>query len=179
MDAQTVFQFWFKELVPEQWFVKSRWLDDQMRERFGDIHEAAARGELGHWRETIQGRLAEILLLDQFSRNIHRDTAKAFAQDELALELAKAAIATGHDRELPIEQRSFLYMPFMHSENAADHVRAVELFSGPGFENQLKFELKHKAIIDRFGRYPHRNVFLGRATTPEELEFLKGPDSSF
>ncbi|MBX3017785.1 MAG: DUF924 domain-containing protein [Bdellovibrionaceae bacterium] len=179
MNAQSIFQYWFKELAPEQWFVKSRWLDDQMRDRFGEIHEAAARGELTHWRDTMQNRLAEVLLLDQFSRNIHRDTAKAFAQDALALDLAKAAIATGQDRDLPVEQRTFLYMPFMHSEDPAEHVRAVELFSGPGFETQLNFELKHKAIIDRFGRYPHRNVFLGRDTTPEELEFLKGPDSSF
>lgn len=179
MDAAAVFNFWFKELVPEQWFVKSRWLDEQMRERFGDIHAAAARGELAHWRDGIANRLSEVLLLDQFSRNIHRDTAKAFAQDALALELAKAAIATGRDRDLPVEQRSFLYMPFMHSEDPAEHVRAVELFSEPGFETQLRFELKHKAIIDRFGRYPHRNVFLGRDTTLEELEFLKGPDSSF
>lgn len=179
MDAQTVHNFWFKELVPEQWFIKSSHFDQTLRDRFGEIHAAAARGELSHWRNTMPGRLAEIIVLDQFSRNMFRDSAKAFAQDALALDLAKAAVATGHDRDLTIPERAFLYMPFMHSENLKDHEQAVELFSQPGLDTQLAFELRHKTIIERFGRYPHRNNFLGRATTAEEIEFLKLPGSAF
>jgi uncharacterized protein (DUF924 family) len=179
MDAQTVHNFWFKELVPEQWFIKSHSLDQTLIERFGAVHKAAAKGDLTHWRETIQGRLSEIIVLDQFSRNMFRDSAKAFAQDALALELAKAAVVTGQDRNLTIPERAFLYMPFMHSENLKDHEQAVELFGQPGLETQLAFELRHKKIIEKFGRYPHRNNFLGRASTAEEFEFLKLPGSSF
>lgn len=179
MDAQSVHNFWFKELVPEQWFIQSRHLDQTLTERFGAVHKVAARGQLTHWRETIQGRLSEILVLDQFSRHMFRDSAKAFAQDALALELAKAAVVTGQDRNLTIPERAFLYMPFMHSEDLKDHEQAVELFGQPGLETQLAFELRHKKIIQKFGRYPHRNNFLGRASTPEEVEFLKQPGSSF
>jgi len=117
--------------------------------------------------------------LDQFSRNVYRDTARAFAQDALALALAQELVASGQDRSLPLAQRSFAYMPYMHSESALIHAQAVALFSQPGMEDALRFELRHQAIIARFGRYPHRNAILGRISTAEELAFLGEPGSSF
>ena len=141
--------------------------------------EAAARCELFAWRATPEGRLAEIVVLDQFSRNVWRDTPRAFAQDALALALAQELVASGQDRSLPVAQRRFAYMPYMHSESALIHGQAVALFSQPGLEDNLRFEHAHKAIIDRFGRYPHRNAILGRESTAEELAFLSGPGSSF
>ena len=123
--------------------------------------------------------MAEILVLDQFSRNVYRDTARAFAQDALALALAQELVASGQDRSLPTAQRVFAYMPYMHSESAAIHAQAMVLFDQPGLENALDFERRHRDIIERFGRYPHRNAVLGRASTPQETEFLTQPGSSF
>jgi len=177
--ADAVLRFWFEELTPEDWFRKDPSLDRRIAERFGSTLAAAARCELFHWRESARGRLAEVLVLDQFSRNIHRDTAAAFANDTLALALAQEAVTRGCDRELSVPERVFLYLPWMHSESALIHEEALRLFAAPGLEKNLDFERRHKAIIDRFGRYPHRNAVLGRASTAEELEFLKQPGSSF
>ena len=124
-------------------------------------------------------RLAEIIILDQFSRNIHRGTPDAFAADPLALALAQEAVSSGADQALPVSRRAFLYMPFMHSESQAIHELAVRLFSASGLAENLKAELRHQAIITRFGRYPHRNSILGRISTPEEEAFLEEPGSSF
>ena len=154
-------------------------LDKSMKMRFSDIHHSATLGELYAWRETPEGRLAEIIILDQFSRNIYRDTPLAFAYDATALVLAQEAIRLKADEQVAFEHRMFMYMPYMHSESALIHTIAVELFSLPGAEYNYEFELKHKAIIDKFGRYPHRNAVLGRQSTAEELEFLKQPNSSF
>jgi uncharacterized protein (DUF924 family) len=175
----TVLDFWFKELAPQQWWVKSVELDALIAAHFGALHEAAGRCELYGWRETAWGRLAEVIVLDQFSRNLHRDSPLAFANDALALGLAQMAVADGADRELESAQRSFLYMPYMHSESLLIHAQAVKLFSQPGLEGNLGFELKHREIIERFGRYPHRNAALGRISSPEEIAFLKTPGSSF
>ena len=174
-----VIDFWFEELEPKQWFVKDLSLDQSISQRFRSVHQQATAGELYFWREEPLGRLAEIIVLDQFSRNIFRDKSKAFAFDNLALVLAQEAVAQGHDKALTDSQRSFLYMPYMHSESSEIHKIAVELFSQPGLEGNLDFELQHKAIIDRFGRYPHRNGILCRESTADELEFLKQPGSSF
>ena len=179
MQAHTVLHFWFTELTPAQHFVKDAALDDTIRTQFGRVLEAAARCELFAWRTTPEGRLAEIIVLDQFSRNVWRDTPRAFTQDTLALALAQELVASGADRTLPIEQRRFAYMPYMHSESALIHQQAVALFSQPGLEDNLRFEHAHKAIIDRFGRYPHRNAILGRTSTAEEQAFLQQPGSSF
>jgi uncharacterized protein (DUF924 family) len=179
MHPQSILHFWFTELTHKQHFAKDAALDEAIRTRFGATLEAAARCELFAWRATPEGRLAEVLVLDQFSRNVYRDTARAFAQDALALVLAQELVASGQDRSLPLAQRSFAYMPYMHSESALVHAQAVTLFSQLGNENNLNFELRHKAIIDRFGRYPHRNTILGRTSTPEELVFLSEPGSSF
>ena len=178
MQAQDILDFWFEELTDKQHFIKDPALDDMMRKRFGTTLEAAARCELFTWRTTPQGRLAEILVLDQFSRNIFRDTPRAFAQDSLALVLAQELVGSAQDRSLPERQRVFVYMPYMHSESPAIHEQAIQLFSQPGLEGNLDFALRHKAIIDRFGRYPHRNQVLERASSAPEVAFLSEPGSS-
>lgn len=174
-----ILDFWFAEITPAQWWAKSDDFDRLVEARFGAVLQAAARCELYAWRATPAGRLAEVIVLDQFSRNIHRGKAAAFANDALALGLAQEAVAAGADKGLLLAQRAFLYLPYMHSESAAIHAQAVALFSQPGLEHNLDFELRHKAIIDRFGRYPHRNAVLGRASTAEEVAFLQTPGSSF
>lgn len=174
-----VLHFWFDELDRADWWKKSPVLDRRIGDRFGPTLAAAARCELYAWRVTPPGRLAEVIVLDQFSRNIHRETASAFANDALALALAQEAVALGCDRRLPVERRTFLYLPYMHSESALIHEEALRLFDTPGLEYNLDFERRHKAIIDRFGRYPHRNAVLGRDSTPEELAFLQQPGSTF
>lgn len=179
VQPQPILHFWFEDLTPKQHFVKDAALDETISARFGDTLEAAARCELFAWRATPEGRLAEIIVLDQFSRNAYRDTPRAFAQDALALVLAQELVASTQDRSLPAAQRVFAYMPYMHSESRVVHVQAVALFSQPGLEGNLPFALSHRAIIERFGRYPHRNAVLGRASTDEELAFLREPGSSF
>ena len=179
MSPVDTLHFWFTELTPKHHYAKDAALDEAIRNRFGDTLAAAARCELFAWRATPEGRLAEILVLDQFSRNVYRDTPQAFAQDALALALAQELVARGQDRSLPLAQRSFAYMPYMHSESALVHEQAIALFSQPGMEETLRFEQRHQAIIERFGRYPHRNAILGRESTPEELAFLSEPGSGF
>ncbi|HDY7531243.1 TPA: DUF924 domain-containing protein [Vibrio vulnificus] len=174
-----IIEFWFNELEPKQWWQKDAAFDSMIKTRFGELHRQARHGELFKWRETALGSLAEIIILDQFSRNIYRDEADSFACDSVALALAQFAISKGLDIELSINERAFMYMPFMHSESKLIHTQAVKLFEALGVESNLDFELKHKAIIDRFGRYPHRNQILGRQSTSEELEFLKQPNSGF
>ena len=177
-QAAEVLAFWFEELEPKQWWVKDPALDATIEKRFGELHPAASACELFEWRKTAAGRLAEVIVLDQSSRNLHRGTPRAFSQDPLALALAQAAVAVGADQQLPEDRRGFLYMPFMHSESPRIHVRGAELFGklGEGMRDAAKH---HRSIVDRFGRYPHRNEILGRASTAEELEFLKKPGSSF
>lgn len=171
--------FWFDELAPEQWFKKDSDVDKEIGNRFSELHQQAAACELWFWREHAEGRLAEIILLDQFSRNMFRGTPGSFAYDPLSLALAQEAVNLGIDEHLSASQKAFLYMPYMHSESAGIHEVAVQLFNQPGLETNYDFELKHKVIIDRFGRYPHRNEILGRKSTAEEIEFLKQPGSGF
>jgi uncharacterized protein (DUF924 family) len=174
-----VLSFWFEELSPKDWYKKSDELDATIRERFGEVHERASASELDSWRTDAKGALAEIIVLDQFSRNMYRDSPRAFAQDALSVALSQQAISKGFDKELKPTELAFLFMPLMHSESSAIHDRAMELFSAPGLEKSLRFEERHKEIIDRFGRYPHRNQVLGRESTAEEEAFLKEPGSSF
>ncbi|WP_070971840.1 DUF924 family protein [Vibrio sonorensis] len=176
---QDVIDFWFSTLTPKDWFTVNPELDKTITAKFGSLLKQAAQCELFAWRGTPEGRLAEIIVLDQFSRNIHRNTPLAFAQDPLALALAQQAIDAGDDMRLPAEKRAFAYLPFMHSESKLIHEQAVTLFSQQGMENNLEFEHKHKVIIDRFARYPHRNAVLNRQSTEEELAFLQQPNSSF
>lgn len=176
---QKVIDFWFEEIDNSQWWVKDEEFDESIRKRFLETHGKAVKCELYSWRKTGSGALAEIIVLDQLSRNMFRDTPKAFAYDALALALAQNAVTCGYDSELSPEKRSFLYMPFMHSESVVIHAVAEAMFSQPGLEEALRFERRHKAIIEKFGRYPHRNSVLGRIATPEEEEFLRLPGSSF
>jgi len=178
-SVQEVLEFWFVELEPRQWWVKDEGVDREIEGRFVALHQYAIAGKLFDWRETAMGRLAEIIILDQFSRNIYRDRAEAFAWDGMALVLAQEAVRIGADQEFETPEKAFFYMPYMHSESMAIHTQAVRLFDQPGAEFNLEFEIRHKAIIDRFGRYPHRNSVLGRKSSPEELVFLEGPNSSF
>ena len=179
VDAEEVIDFWFTQIRPAQWWGGGAGLDRIIAERFGATHARAIRGELFNWRIDPPGRLAEILVLDQFSRNIYRGTALAFAADPMALALAQEAVAAKASAGLRPQQRAFLYMPYMHSESREIHEIAVRLFSEPGLEDNLDSEFKHKAIIDRFGRYPHRNAMLGRLSSDEEIAFLEGSRPSF
>lgn len=174
-----VLDFWFKELTPAQWFRKDTTLDATIIERFGALQASASRAELWLWRRSALGRLAEVIVLDQFSRQMYRDTPEAFANDTMALALAQEAVAQAADRHLDVAWRAFLYMPYMHSESLAIHEEALRLFDQPGLEENLRFEHRHREILQRFGRYPHRNVILGRESSPEELAFLAEPGSSF
>lgn len=174
-----VLNFWFNELETKDWYKKSDSLDKKISDLFLETYHQATRGELFHWRNSIEGRLAEIIVLDQFSRNIFRNDPRSFQFDCIALTLSQEASQRPDAKDLPPIKRGFLYMPFMHSESLKIHEQAVELFSQEGLENNLEFEFKHKKIIERFGRYPHRNQILGRTSTPEEIEFLKEPGSSF
>jgi len=176
---EDVIEFWFTESGPEKWWKKDLQFDRQIGERFGAVHAQAINCELFAWRASAAGRLAEIIVIDQFSRNMYRDTPKSFAFDPLALALAQEAISQQVQLGLAGPQRAFLYMPYMHSESREIHKIAAVLFSEPEVEGNRDFELRHKAIIDQFGRYPHRNEILGRASTAAELEFLQEPGSSF
>ena len=174
-----VLEFWFETLEPSMWWSADPALDALIKERFADLLMSAAAGELFHWRGDAHGRLAEIIVLDQFSRNIHRDTPGAFAQDSMALVLSQEAVSGGCLAALEPIERAFLLLPYMHSESRPIHVEAERLYREYAPEDNYQFELKHKEIVDRFGRYPHRNRVLGRASTAEEIEFLKTPGSSF
>ena len=179
MTYQNILDFWFEEIEPVSWWKKDDAFDALLVERFSEVHSRACCCELFEWRRKPEGRLAEIIVLDQFSRNMFRDSAQAFANDTMSLTLSQEAITCGADRTLTPVQRSFLYMPFMHSESLEIHEVAVELFRTNGIQNNLDFEFKHKKIIEKFGRYPHRNKVLGRQSTAEEVEFLTRPGSSF
>ena len=179
MDPTVVCDFWFKEIEPKKWWVKDPGFDELIRQRFLDVHRDAVHCELFPWRATPVGRLAEIIVLDQFSRNIFRNKPESFANDALALALAQEAVASGMDNMLSANEKAFLYMPYMHSESLRIHEIAIQLFSQEGLEYNFDFEKKHMAVIARFGRYPHRNRVLGRISTPEELEYLQQPGSGF
>ena len=179
MNYQTILDFWFNPETQPHWFAKSDAFDQQLHNLFTEVLEQARQAELWTWRKNAEGRLAEIVVLDQFSRNIFRDSPTSFAQDPMALAWSQEVISLGLDKNLRPEQRSFLYMPFMHSESKLIHEQALKLFEELANPINLEFEKKHKVIIDRFGRYPHRNAILGRESTAEEVEFLKQPNSSF
>lgn len=179
MLADDVLNFWFEDTAPAQWWKADPAFDAMVRERFGALLAAAAAGECFGWRTSARGRLAEVIVLDQFPRNIHRGTAAAFACDPMALALAQEAVAAGALAALAPVERSFLLLPYMHSESRRIHGIAEQLYREHAPPENHDFELRHKAIIDRFGRYPHRNALLGRESTPEEREFLTQPGSGF
>lgn len=177
--AQTVLQVWFDPKTQPLWFAKDADFDARLTAQFLPTLKAAMHGELYMWRDSARGRLAEIIVLDQFSRNIYRDTPQAFAQDGMALVLAQALVQQSDFATLKQAERNFALMPFMHAESLAIHAAAQPLFDQYADASTQDYEHKHRAIIARFGRYPHRNAVLGRTSSAQELEFLQQPDSSF
>lgn len=178
-DIDQIHSFWFEESSEKQWFEKDPEFDRQIRERFGALVEAASNGELEAWLETPRGALSYILLLDQFTRNIHRGSGQAFAADAKARAAALKVLVNGYDQELSDREKTFLYLPFEHSENLEDQERCVALFEAIGDDRLIDYAVRHRDIIARFGRFPHRNDVLGRESTEAEQEFLKKPGSSF
>jgi len=168
-----VVSFWH-ETGPQRWFKKDAAFDDEIRQRFLRLHEAAATGKLTDWEKTAEGALALLILLDQFPRNMFRGEARAFATDPLARAIAAGALVRGFDSQAPSSMRGFFYLPFEHSENIADQERAVAFYKAIGDADGLKWAELHADIIRRFDRFPHRNAALGRATTLEEQAFLEG-----
>ena len=189
-SASDVLDFWFGRREDpgygefrDAWFRKDGAFDAEVIDRFGGLYERAASGELDGWREDAEGCLALVICLDQFPRNMFRGDARTHATDTKALETAGYAVERALDRELPPFQRMFLYMPFMHAESVGDQRRSVELFEAlaaePGGPDVTEYAAGHRDIVERFGRFPHRNSLLGRETTPEEAEFLTQPGSSY
>lgn len=170
---EEVLRFWFQETRPQAWFMRDEAVDAEIRKRFGALHASLTEKVPASVTETPLGALATVVVLDQFSRNLYRNSPRAFSADPTALAIATDAIAAGFDRELDSNQRVFLYMPFQHSEDRAVQARSVELFGVLGDANALDYARQHRDIIERFGRFPHRNRTLGRESTPEEVEFLK------
>jgi uncharacterized protein (DUF924 family) len=185
-EARDVLDFWFgpePHVERAQWFRKDAAFDETIRSRFGTTIAAALAGAYGDWCATPRGALARVIVLDQFTRNVHRDSALAFAGDAGALETASEAVGRGFDRALDPYERWFLYMPFEHAEDREAQRRSLELFGAlareTGNRAPLEWAEKHAVVIERFGRYPHRNAILGRASTPEESAFLEQPGSRF
>lgn len=172
MNYREIIHFWFSELKPGQWFRQSNNTDTLIRTRFFGLWQAAARGELAEWRVNISGRLAEILILDQFSRNLWRRDPRAFAQDGMALVLAQEAIAQPDFGALGRARRNFVLMPLMHAESAFIQAQGLRLFDVPGNQQTLRIARQHHWLIERFGRFPHRNALLGRDSSPEERDFM-------
>ena len=188
--AAEVLEFWFgREGDPEygqfrdEWFRKDPAFDARVTQQFADLYEEAASGELDGWRDQAEGCLALVIVLDQFPRNMFRGDGRTHAADGKALETSEYAVEHALDRELPAFQRMFLYMPFMHSEEVEIQRRSVGLFERladePGAPDVTSYAAGHRDIVERFGRFPHRNEILGRTTTPDEAEFLKTEGSSF
>jgi uncharacterized protein (DUF924 family) len=178
-----VLRFWFGEgseygMAHKRWFEKDPGFDAAIRAKFLPLHEACAAGNGAGWLERPEDCLARIVVLDQFPRNMFRGTPRAFSTDALALAAARHAVEGDFDRGMLDVERQFIYLPFEHSESLADQERACELMKALG-EDLYDWALRHKRIVERFGRFPHRNAILGRTSTPEEIEFLKQPGSGF
>ena len=178
-EKEEILNFWFKECIPEQWFKKNEDFDQMIENRFSSAIENAIAGKMDSWEESETGCLALIILLDQFTRNVFRDTPHAFAGDKRALALSQLCCDKDYLTNPDIRRRQFMLMPMMHSENLAVQDAALPLFKKYASKKDYEYAEKHRAIIARFGRFPHRNVILGRKSINEELEFLKQPGSSF
>ena len=179
VKKEEILNFWFKECKPEQWFKKNEDFDQMIENRFSITIENAIAGNLGNWEESETGCLALIILLDQFTRNVFRDTPQAFAGDKRALALSQLCCDKNYLTNPDIQRRQFMLMPMMHSENLAVQDASLPLFKKYASKKDYEYAEKHREIIARFGRFPHRNVILGRKSINEELEFLKQPGSSF
>lgn len=198
MEYKDILEYWFGELDEygrtdesrfKLWFGKSEETDQYLTENYKDLLESAKRGELDSWKESAEGLVAFIVLLDQFSRNIYRDTAEMYAADEQVLSVAKRAVETGVDKEMPISHRVFTYLPFMHSENLEDQEQCIELFKGlqnevpeevkKSIQGNIDYAIKHRDVVKGYGRFPHRNEILGRESIEEEKVYLSNPDAGF
>ncbi len=178
-ESQDILDFWFDEIEEKKWFEKDPAFDADLRSRFGTLHADAMAGRLESWAETPGGMLALIIVLDQFSRNLFRDDPRAFAGDPAGLALCERMLDLGWDKALSPKQRVFAYLPLEHAEDLAAQERVVPLMADTGLPDVEMYADKHRQVIARFGRFPHRNAVLGRESTPEEIEFLKQPGSSF
>lgn len=176
---QTVLEFWFGELTTKDWFVKNEAVDRRCDERFRDLHHQLSREVPDEWRASPEARLALVIVFDQFPRNIYRGSPLSFATDKMALIEAKAAIAVGADKAVSQTQRIFFYMPFEHAEDLEEQDRAVALCEALGDEGYVDYAHRHRAVIEEFGRFPHRNAILDRMSTPEELAYLAKPGAGF
>jgi uncharacterized protein (DUF924 family) len=176
---ELVLDFWFKEVAPKQWWRKDAAFDALIQGRFFELHQRIKEGRYLDWMEHSKGCLARVIVLDQFSRNMFRDTPLAFETDSLAISCSKYAIRHGYDISMRADEKAFLYMPFMHSEVLNDQIQSQALFSQEGLETSLESASRHHDIITEFGRFPHRNQILGRVSTVAELNFLRQPGSSF
>ncbi|CCM77224.1 DUF924 family protein [Rhizobium mesoamericanum] len=174
-----VYDFWFEECGRDQWFKATLEFDRDIRGRFRDTHLALSRAVTEEWRSTPNSRLAAVIVLDQFPRNIYRATPLAFATDGLALREAKLALAAGADQQVAPECRTFFYMPFEHCEDLEEQERSVALFKALGDEEYIDYALRHREVIAAYGRFPHRNALVGRPSTPAELEYLAQPGAGF
>ena len=179
MSAAQVLEFWFSPESEPCWFEWSEALDQRSREMLEAKKAAAAAGRLDDWQQTAESALALVVLLDQVPRNLYRGSARAFASDAKALSVARAALARGFDRDLPEKQRLFLYLPFEHSEDSADQAESCRLFATLSDPEYLKYAEAHRDVIARFGRFPHRNAALGRASTPAEEAYLAEGEHDF
>lgn len=183
LTAQDVLSFWFQDGMQSKWFLTDHAFDDILKQKFGTLHQQARTGALDHWEQTLEGRLALVLILDQFSRNMFRGLPQAFASDKKALSLARSALDAGDDLWLkenrPDMWRSFLYLPFMHSENIKDQHRSVKLYLTHGPSSVIPYAQEHLDVVERFGRFPARNEALGRESTAEEKIFLSKGGGQF
>lgn len=171
-SAEDILTFWFADHGPDDWFAGSAAFDALIAAEFAETHAAVARGEAWHWRATPEGRLAEIIVLDQFSRQLFRRRPEAFAHDKMALALAQEMVAKGLDRRFEQPRRGFIYLPYMHAESVVVQAESVRLYEGLGDENQLSYAKAHKDTVDRFGRFPFRNAPLDRESTAEEETYM-------
>jgi uncharacterized protein (DUF924 family) len=177
MSPATIIDFWFDENSRDYWFRSTPEMDAQLRDRFIDTWLAAAENKLRAWEDSAEGSLALAIILDQFPLNMFRGKPLTFSTEAQARKIARAAIERGLDQQLSDEQKVFLYMPFMHSEEMADQNRSIELFDLPGLEQSFRFANHHRDIVQRFGRFPHRNEILGRHSSQDEIAYLASPDS--
>lgn len=176
-EFQGILEFWFKQENKRKWFEKDRDFDKLIIKKFFNLYQLAADGLLDHWMESAQGSLSLVIVLDQLPRNMFRGLAQSFATDSKALFITKSSIDKGQDLKLDLEYRQFLYMPLMHSENLDDQKLSVQMSSSDS--HALLYAKRHMDIIEKFGRFPHRNDILGRQSTEVEKKFLMLPNSSF
>ncbi|KPJ95558.1 MAG: hypothetical protein AMJ55_03555 [Gammaproteobacteria bacterium SG8_15] len=172
-----ILHFWFSEKVKPLWFNSTPEFDAELKERYADIFHAVLNGQLSEWQQTADGCVALVVILDQFPLNMYRGLPESFAGEALARDITRGAVNNGFDQQMPGEQKAFLYMPLMHSENIADQDLSVQLFEAAGLKENLRFANHHRDIVRRFGRFPHRNKILGRTSTQAELDYLASKEA--